>query len=166
MALIIEDGTTVANSNSYVTVAELRDYADARGITLSSDDSACEILLIKAADYIESKRDRFQGIKYEADQSMQWPRDGVFIDGFEVSDTEIPRELKYAQMQLACDSLTTDIMPNRLVDTQGAVTKQKVGDLEVAYANPTSPLSVPAFAKADALLAPLYKRNGMMAVRV
>lgn len=166
MAITVEDGTIVAGANSYASVADLRDYADDRGISLPSSDSACEILLIKAADYVESKRDKYQGIKAESDQPMQWPRDGAYVDGFEVSASEIPRELKYAQMQLACDAHTTDIMPNRLVATQGAVTRQKVGDLEVAYANPTNPLSVPAFAKADALLAPLYKRNGLMGVRV
>lgn len=166
MALTVEDGTIVTNANTYVDVDDLRDYAAARGIALPTSDTECEILIIKAADYVESKRDRYQGVKSDSDQPMQFPRDGVFIDGFELSADEIPRELKYAQMQLACDAHTTDIMPNRLVTTQGAVTKQKVGELEIAYANPTSPLSVPAFARADALLAPLYKRNGLFGVRV
>jgi len=33
MAIIVEDGTIVANSNSYVTAAELKSYAVERGIT-------------------------------------------------------------------------------------------------------------------------------------
>jgi len=166
MTITVETGAGVANANSYVTVTELRAYADARSITLPSADVTCEPLLIKAIDYIEAQRNRLKGYKKDSDNPLQFPRCDVWIDGYEVSDTSIPRELKYAQMQLACDAYTVDLMPNQLVTTKGAVVKQKVGDLEVAYDNPANPRSVPAFSKADALLAPLYKNNGMYAVRV
>ena len=51
MALIIENGTIVANANSYATVAELRGYAALRGATVPTDDAQCEYMLIKAMPF-------------------------------------------------------------------------------------------------------------------
>jgi len=53
MALIIEDGTLVANADSYVTLAVARAFAEKRGLVPVATD-ALEADLIKAMDFIES----------------------------------------------------------------------------------------------------------------
>ena len=125
MALVIEDGSQVAGANSYVTSAEIEAYADLRGITLTNDP---EVLAIKAMDYVESLR--YAGSKVAQTQPLQWPRDGVYIDGFSVSESTIPNELKNGQMAVAI-AIDSDADP--LGNVEPAVKKEKVGSLEVEY---------------------------------
>lgn len=166
MTLIVEDGSKVADANSYVSVADARSYATLRGVTLPVADAEVEVLLIKAADYIEAQRGRYQGDRTHSDQSLQFPRTGVYVDGLLVGSTSIPRELRYAQMALAVEAQTSDLMPTRLPTDKGPVTQESVeGAVSVSYANSGRLNSIPAFAKADALLAPLMKRNGLSVVR-
>ena len=82
MTLIVEDGSIVENANSYVSVDDARTFASLRGVTLPASDAEVEVLLIKATDFIEAQRLRFQGSKVNQDQALQWPRTGVYVDGF------------------------------------------------------------------------------------
>ncbi|NYZ69113.1 hypothetical protein H0A36_24130 [Endozoicomonas sp. SM1973] len=166
--LVIEDGSgTNPNANSYASVETLRLFAKLRGIDLTElSDDECAVLLIKAMDYIEAKASKFQGEKTNPRQPLQWPRRGVRLDGLSVGEKEIPRNLEYGQLQLALEAREHDLMPNRLPGEKGAVIKERVeGAVEVAYANNGTPDKVPAFAKAEALLAQLYKKNGLFLVR-
>ena len=85
MALVIEDGTIVAEANSYVTVEEARAFALLRGVILSAVDADVEILIIEAMDYVEAKGSKFKGMKYTRDQDLQWPRSGATVDGYRKS---------------------------------------------------------------------------------
>jgi hypothetical protein len=123
--LVIEDGSQVAGATSYVTAAEIETYAEARGVTLTTDP---EILSVKAMDYIESQS--FLGSKVSSTQALQWPRTGVTIDGYELAATEIPNELKNAQMATAI-SIASGVDP--LSSVQRGVKMQQVGDLKVEY---------------------------------
>ena len=93
MTVTVEDGSQVANSNSYVSENELTAYATARGVTPSTD---LEQLIIKSMDYLEGLS--FTGYKANKTQSLQWPRGSVIIDGYYVDIDSIPQELKDAQM--------------------------------------------------------------------
>lgn len=126
--LIIEDGSIVANANSYVTVQELTDFAADRGVdTFTGDESE---LLIQAMDYLENQD--YKGLKKTQDQPLQWPRVNVVIDSFYFPSDEIPVELKYAQMQIA---MSTDAGndPNQVIERK--VTKNKVDVIEQEYAD-------------------------------
>jgi len=132
MALIKEDGSQVVGANSYVNDADYVAYALARGKTIGLDATAREIELIKSMDFIESHRRQFKGQKVAFDQSLQWPRFSVFIDGFDVKSDEIPEELRRAQME-------TGIAYNGFeVLTAGQnqnVQSEKLAELEVTYFN-------------------------------
>ena len=164
MALTIEDGTGVAGANSYVTADDLRAYADARGTVLGTDDYSLEPLLINAMDLIESYRTKFQGVKTDANNPLQFPRTGVFIDGAEIDGDMIPQELKNAQCQFALDSQTADLMPNRLVADTGAVIEETVDVITVKY-DKTAQRSKPYFARAEAWLSPLLKSMQAVSIR-
>ena len=56
MTLIVETGSIVSGANTYVDLADVRAFASARGITVSTDDTTLEQQIIKAMDYVESKR--------------------------------------------------------------------------------------------------------------
>jgi hypothetical protein len=130
MALIIEDGTIVTNSNSYVDDAEYVDYAADRGLTIGADATAREQELIRAMDYIESHRDEFKGLKATRDQSLQWPRFDVWMDGYQLDSNTIPLELKRAQMEAAAINNSDTIMKS---GTSQNIQKEKLDTLEVSY---------------------------------
>lgn len=123
--IIVEDGTGLANSNSYVTEAELIAYAADRGLTLTG---TAAILLIQAMDYIEGLS--YQGNKANADQSLQWPRYNVVIDYFYIPSVTIPQLLKDALMETA---LKIDGGNNPLANVPRETIREKVGDIEVEY---------------------------------
>lgn len=127
MAIIVEDGTGVANANSYVSVADLEAFAAARGITIVGDP---EVLLIKAMDYIESLD--FCGHKVSSTQSLSWPRYGVKVDGFYYPAAYIPPELKNALMQTA---LSIDAGVDPLSTIPRVIKSASVGPMSVTYAD-------------------------------
>jgi hypothetical protein len=93
MALTVEDGSIVTGANSYVTLAEFKSWADARGITYGTD-AAVEAQIVRAMDFIETLT--FKGLKKDQYQPLQFPRVHLVIDGFEVHSETIPEELKTA----------------------------------------------------------------------
>lgn len=121
MALVVEDGTGLTNSESYIDV----DFADAyflkRGITEWATLTNREQLIIRAMDYIENNY-TYQGAKLVLTQSLQFPR---LING----ETVYPIALKNAVCELALKSNEEDL----LSDTDKTTIREKVGALEVEY---------------------------------
>lgn len=110
MPLIIEDGSIVPNANSYVTLQEIKDYADARGFAYP-DDTKLEQNTILSTDYLQSKC--YQGYQVSpSTQSLLWPREDVYIYGELQASDSIPSQLKNAQIELALaasnETLLTD----------------------------------------------------------
>jgi len=154
MAIVIEDGSIVAGANSYVSLAEARAYATARNKPLPTDDTALEALLISAMDYLEAQRARFEGSKVSALQELQYPREGVIIDGIELASNAIPSILKQAQIRLAMEANAgVDLMPTR---TGGFVKKEVVGPIETEYSEKVGVSVEPEMSAVEALLAPLF----------
>lgn len=173
MALTVEDGTGLADSNSYVTVAEAKAYAAARGIELPVDDDDVEVLLIKAMDYLEAQRSKYQGrktwprpdmdVSHPHAQALQWPRVGVVLDcSYDLPDNVIPEELKRAQSQLTIEVFAgLELMPS----SDGSMVKrEKVDVLETEFMTPKdwgdSGYPGPQFPAVDALLEPLFNACG------
>ena len=75
----------------------------------------------------------------EEDQPMQWPRAGVVIDGYDVSYTEIPREVKTAIFELAYAQETG---AGKLNQVERAKKKTKVDVIEVEYADNASSVTL------------------------
>lgn len=123
--IIVEDGTGIANANSYISEAGLSTYATDRGVTLSGTSA---ILLIQAMDYIESQD--FIGDKYEASQALVWPRHGIVIDGYDIAETTIPQLLIDALCEVA---IGIDGGVNPLANLSRETVKEKVDVIEVEY---------------------------------
>jgi len=155
--IVVEDGSVVANANSYVTTAELEAFALARQYTLPVDSSDKNALIIKAADYTEAFRKRFQGVKTTSAQPLQWPRVGVYVDGFAIVSTTIPNDLKFAQMQAAIEYNTTDMLPA----TGANIKREKVDVIEIEYQDGDGSLTAPSFPKVDQYLDALLKAGGI-----
>lgn len=159
MALIIEDGSIVADADSYVSVTEARSYATARKLVLPADDSDVESLLINAVDYLESFRSRYQGFKVSSSQALQFPRSGVTIDSLELGSNFIPAILKQAQIRLAIVAHSgVDLMPTRKPGS--FIKKEVVGPLDTEYSEKIAISISPEITAVDALLAPLFSNVG------
>ena len=130
MALIVEDGSLVANANSYITLAEYKAWADARGLTYSANDTTVEQQILRAMDYLE--RIFYIGNKANENQFLQWPRTEAQIDGYYADATEIPKEVKtstYEATKVQADGYSQ-------FETEARRTKsESIGDISVVYAD-------------------------------
>lgn len=156
MTIIVEDGTIVADANSYVTVAELDTFASLRGVTLPTLEADKEVLLIQGTDYTETFWDRYQGTIVDETQSLQFPRNGVYVNGFLVASNAIPQSLKNAQMQAAIESISTTLSPS----TGQNIKKEKVDVIEVEYQDGDGSLYAPTFPSVDKYLDKLLNNGG------
>ncbi|MGH8711234.1 MAG: DnaT-like ssDNA-binding protein [Burkholderiales bacterium] len=161
MTLIVEDGSIVANANSYVSLVDARAYALARQFVLPVGDVILEAYLIQAMDYLESKRFEYQGSKVDpALQTLQWPRQKVKIDcqiDFFPID-KIPLELKQAQSRLAVElTAGTVLFPTK---PASFVVREKIGPIETEYSEKIGIFSQQVILSVDALLLPLFSACG------
>lgn len=136
MTITVEDGTIVSGANSYVTEAALTSYASDRNITLSGSYTN-EQLLHLAMDYIDSLP--YKGLKRRSTQVLQWPRVNVYLDGYYNDVDNIPAELKNGQLQTAI-AIDQGNSPQQVKPRQ--TLKEKVGDLEVQYANSSNAVDI------------------------
>jgi len=165
MALTVETGAIVTGANSYVSRADAIAYASDRGVTLA-DSTATDAILIKAAAYLESYRNKFKGELVTRDQPLAWPRDDVVIEGFTWASGEIPRQVVSAQLAVILE-VAAGIDPFNPPAAQGPVTQKVVsGAVSVSYAaGSVSSIKVNKDREATALINLLLKKNGLYAVR-
>ena len=129
MAVIVEDGTVVVNANSYSTDAEFVAYAAARGLTIPSTSTERDILQVLATDYLNDQN--YKG--YRADPSNQYlsfPRNGVYAYDRVIASDEIPKGLKYAQMEAAIAANSLTLLTN---ESKSNVQSEEMDVLKVSY---------------------------------
>jgi len=162
MALIVEDGSQVTNSNSYSTRAEYIAYAASIGVTIA-DTVAADEQLIKAAGYIDNHEQNLSGVRVERDQSMAYPRSGLYISGWYWSTSEIPGDVKKCQLLYALSINDGEDLYNRTSSTNAPVKREKIeGAVEVEYSvNEKTLSSATKNLEADFILNKLLKSGGI-----
>lgn len=128
MALTLEDGTGVVNSDAYVSAAEVDTYATNFGKTgwtaLVAADK--EVHIRRATRFIDNKYP-FEGTPLKGDQGLFFPVQNLRVRGHAV--TGVPRQLKDAVCELAIISVTNDLIDS-VAARSYSYKKVKVGDLE------------------------------------
>lgn len=165
MALIIETGSQVSNSNSYVLRADYIAYALTIGVTIADDDDA-DVQLIKAAEYIGRHEDNLRGSLVDRDQSMAFPRYDLTIDGWSWTSEEIPRQVILCQMTFALDLNAGDDLYNRAQNPNLFTKREKVeGAVEIEYAvSESNGQKLSKTSTGDALLSSLLKNSGLFSI--
>lgn len=167
MALTIEDGTQVTGSDSYVTRVDYIAHALTLGITIANTEAA-DVQLRKAAEFIGSHEANLNGERVTRDQSMAYPRSGLYIDGWYWTSEEIPRQVILCQLALALDINAGVDLYNKPVNPN-LIKKRKriegVIDNEFAVPDKTGQ-KLTRSSKSDALLSSLLKRNGLMSLKL
>lgn len=163
MALIIEDGTGVANAVTYITPAQVSAFALARGITLAQSGDSLEPFIMQATDFFEAYGDQFKGYKEQFVNDLQFPRTDLYLNGYLVESQTIP------QVTLDClCSLTIDAVQGNLyapIESGRVVKKFKLeGVLEKEYGD--SALTAARLPRSSAILSRLLDNSGMTSFEV
>jgi hypothetical protein len=140
----------------YATESELSSYAEARGVTLTKDES---VLLTLALDYLATLDNRWKGEKTDPAQPLAWPRRNVIIRGVSVPDDAVPDAIKTAQLQLAVYADKVNLLPMIGVNSTGAVASKSVGDVSISYSQGTQN-KAPLFPDVMRLLADYLAMGG------
>lgn len=163
MALLVEDGTNVAGANSLVEHADILAYAAARGLSFPTEEADGEPFAIRAMDYLQAQRSRYQGTKTYPTQPLQLPRTGMVIDGIEFPSDEIPQEAKDAQCVLSIEAAAgTALLPTT---TGQFIIEDTTGPITTKYSEKIGTTAEPEISAADALLKPLFQVTGGSALR-
>lgn len=141
MALIVEDGTSKVDSESYISVLEATAYHKARGNADAWDAiDDKEASLRRATEYMmQVYRLRWTGYRVKLGQSLDWPRAEVWIPDSSaaiygsrlafVPINVIPVEVKRACAELALQTASGALAPN----IERATVKEQVGPISVEY---------------------------------
>ena len=144
MALTPENGSIVADANTYLSADDVIAFAADRGVTLDNTGDALEPKIIKAMDYLEAQEHTLRGQRHTpADQFLSYPRrDKGQVSGLvtlpnerTIALDEIPRELKAALcwLVMAVDA-GVDLQPH----TDGrALIERQVGPIRRKWAAPS-----------------------------
>lgn len=164
VTLIVEDGSCVANANSYVSLDFANEYMRNTGKTewASKTEDEKKSFLINATKYIDRTYSKigWKGQKkYHRRQSLCFPRVELFDkDGDEVLG--IPKELMEAVCEAGYIAISTSLFDVK--DASGTVKRQKVDVLEVEYYSEADSNGgyISRFTILDSLLSDFYKKKG------
>lgn len=165
MSLIVENGTGLANAESYISVADAdtrhSNLGNAAWAPLATADK--EAALRKATTYmLQAYRQRWTGyrVKVNPMQALDWPRYGVEVDHFPVHFDIVPSDVANACADLALKASTGELAP----DLSPRVIREKVGPIETQYAVGTAEFI--RFRAVDMMLAPYLTGGQAMATLV
>jgi len=131
MALVVEDGSGIANADSYISLADARTLLNNLGQDLDLVDATAEQQLRLAKDYVDSFRDKFKGYKGTREQSLQFPRHNVYIDGWLFPSDQVPTEIKEAQAIAAYEVAQGETLQS--TGSGRKVQSEKLDVLEISY---------------------------------
>ena len=135
--LVVEDGTGLSNSNSYVTLEEANERI---GLIYAGSDSSWTALgintrngyLVRAAEIINIQN--FQPYPpVSRDQAMPFPKASAIYTGTGISLGQIPVILKNAQIELAYTYIDSPVFPTE----NRSIQRASIGDLSIEYSDRT-----------------------------
>lgn len=161
MALVLETGAGLNNSNSYVSVAE----ADAYFSQFDNQDwqglnSAKESALIKATKAVDLLFGaRYKSTVYSQEQSLLFPRYPFYINQRQfISSTGIPKMLKEACSEVALKSINDEeIFPNLTASSNIKSENFSLGPISesVTYNGAVTNETLEGFYKIELILRPI-----------
>lgn len=176
MTIIVETGAVIANANALCSEDFADEYHEARGNTAWNDISDKEATLIRGTDYMQQMfRARWKGYRKSALQTLDWPRELVFLEaavsgigvdpgyaadrsyGVWIGNDVVPLEVKQACAEYGLRAGTQTLLP----DLGRTVRSKAVGPISITY-EPGSPESK-RYLAIDLLLAPFLAQQSFTA---
>lgn len=161
MPLIVEDGTGLANAESYVSVAYFKAYCDARGYSYDGKtDAEIEQALRRATEWIDAVYgSRFAGGRIATTQALILPQSGLYDQrGYAVAQDAVPAQVQKATAEAARRELASpeSLMPDVI---SGQIEKRiKVEGIEVEYAAGVASVTsqLPTLTIVDGIMSSLF----------
>lgn len=155
--LIVEDGSIVADANSYVTYDYAIAYHALRGNSAwaAGSDSDQQYAIIRATQAVDSiYKGKWKGTPTEyGTQELEWPRNDVIVNGVELDNDLIPVALKKAVCEAALRELASANSLTPDLERGGEIKRVKADTVEVEYMDGAN--STTTFTAIDGLLADL-----------
>jgi len=155
--LIVEDGSIVADANSYVTYDYALAYHALRGNSAwaADSDSNQQYAIIRATQAVDSiYKGKWKGTPTEyGTQNLEWPRENVDVNGTTLDDDLIPAALKKAVCEAALRELASANSMTPDLERGGEIKRVKADVVEVEYMDGAN--STTTFTAIDGLLADL-----------
>lgn len=129
--MIVEDGTGLTDSNSYVSVVFADDYFSARGVSAwgELETSVKESALIRATDFIDNMF-QWYGKKLAPEQALRFPR--VNLKDYEGNDViGVPIALKQSVCDAALTATTGELFQTS--SENGDVVSENITSLSFTY---------------------------------
>lgn len=153
VVVIVEDGSIVENANSYISVEFADEYLSldprlgpAWDALTSAEDAdpdpqLKEKMVIFATRWLDENF-IWHGKRVSSEQSLAWPRKGMFDGEYPVPETTIPLLLKRATAQVAVWLYAND--PNGSDETLG-VKRFRNEEIEIEWQDSFNQTSVPVW---------------------
>ena len=159
--LIIEDGSVVANANSWATDDEFKTYASIKGYSVPATQPEREALLINAYDFINfTYEQQLQGYRVTPQtQTGIMPRVNMYAYGLMVANDSIPQDFKNAQM-LAAFSINDGVNTNAVKSDADLASFTVVGVYSETYQSDSSAPTIAQMPAVSRTLRP-YTNSGL-----
>jgi len=135
MAIIVEDGTGLAASNSYVSLEAALAYHADHGYPAwaASSDPLRSAALIRATAALDGKYSgRWPGVRCMELQALDWPRYEAWDrDGYPL--VGVPSGVKNATCAAALIELATPGALSAALDRGGMIAREKTGPIETEF---------------------------------
>ena len=155
--LIVEDGSIVADANSYIAYDYAVSYHALRGNSAwaAASDADQQYAIIRATQAVDSiYKGKWKGNPTEyGTQELEWPRSGVTVGSTSIDDDVIPAAIKKAVCEAALRELASPGSMTPDLDRGGEIKRVKADVVEVEYMDGAN--STTTFTAIDGLLADL-----------
>ncbi len=132
MALIVEDGTGLANAESYGSASAFATWAEGRNRDVSAySDEAIEAALRDGFQYINTAR-RYKATTLTLVQIGEFPRDGL-TDWNGRAVTGVPQRVIWANFELAWAKLTSGADLFQDQERGGRIASKTIGPISTSY---------------------------------
>jgi hypothetical protein len=102
---VVENGSGLATANAYISVADADQYIEDHGNSsdwTGSDNSQKEEAIRMATQYLDAVYGgRWIGIAATSIQSLDFPRSGMYVNGYYRDSDSVPQEVKDATCEMA-----------------------------------------------------------------
>lgn len=155
--LIVEDGSIVADANSYIAYDYALAYHALRGNSAwaAASDADQQYAIIRATQAVDSVyKGKWKGNPTEyGTQELEWPRSGVIVGSTSIDDDVIPAAIKKAVCEAALRELASPNSMTPDLERGGEIKRVKADVVEVEYMDGAN--STTTFTAIDGLLADL-----------
>jgi hypothetical protein len=132
MALVVENGTGLADANAYVDAPTFLAYCALHGYDVGNPETAdVETWIAKGTMFVDNGREFKAGIAVN-DQALEFPRTGLTDASGRTYEGVVPPKVKHATCEAAYmargEKLFTD------ADRGGAIVSETVGPISTSYA--------------------------------